>query len=245
MSAASAAAPARLLVISPHLDDAVFSAGALLAAHRGSHVVTVFAGVPADRCALSTDWDRRCGFADAATAMRTRRDEDRRALEPLSAHPHWLDFLDAQYAPSPSAGTVGAALREALAAVPPADAVLMPIGLFHGDHVLTHEACLQLQEADGDGGARRWFAYEDALYRRKPGLLQERLVALARRGIVATPWFPPLGSPAVKAGAVQAYSSQLRAFGPHGYDDVAAPERYWRLERRRPGPRDDASETAG
>jgi hypothetical protein len=26
------------------------------------------------------------------------------------------------------------------------------------------------------------------------------------------------------------YESQLKAFGLHGYDDVFAPERYWRLD---------------
>lgn len=37
----------KTLIISPHLDDAVFSYGELLVAKSGSVVVTVFAGEPA------------------------------------------------------------------------------------------------------------------------------------------------------------------------------------------------------
>jgi hypothetical protein len=33
----------------------------------------------------------------------------------------------------------------------------------------------------------------------------------------------------VKREAVYAYESQLRAFGPHGYEDVFRAEHYWQL----------------
>ncbi|KAB0640285.1 PIG-L family deacetylase, partial [Burkholderia territorii] len=88
--------PTRWLVVSPHLDDAVFSCGQLLAQSPGSVVVTVFAGIPAHGTA-APPWDRRAGFRTADEAMRTRRDEDRRALGTLGAHAVWLDFLDDQY----------------------------------------------------------------------------------------------------------------------------------------------------
>ena len=86
-------APTRWLVISPHLDDAVFSCGRLLAAAPGSIVVTVFAGIP-PRDTPAPPWDRRAGFDRADEAMHARRDEDRRALARLDARPVWLDFLD-------------------------------------------------------------------------------------------------------------------------------------------------------
>ena len=60
------------VVISPHLDDAVFSCGDWLATHPGAIVMTVFAGVPRDG-ALHTEWDNRCGFADASHAILARR----------------------------------------------------------------------------------------------------------------------------------------------------------------------------
>jgi hypothetical protein len=52
-----------MLVVSPHLDDAVLSCGRWLAAHPGTLVVTVFAGVPSNGNRL-TDWDARCGFSN-------------------------------------------------------------------------------------------------------------------------------------------------------------------------------------
>ncbi|MCV5262168.1 PIG-L family deacetylase, partial [Escherichia coli] len=78
----------RYLVISPHLDDGVFGCGQLLAAHPGSTVLTVFAGVP--EAAPAPEWDRRCGFTSAQAAMAARREEDRRALTRLAARPLWL-----------------------------------------------------------------------------------------------------------------------------------------------------------
>lgn len=218
------ASATRLVVVSPHLDDAVFGAGRLLAAHRGSTVVTVFAGVPEP--GLRTDWDRLCGFADGREAVLARREEDREALRPLSAHPLWLDFLDAQYAPAPERGALVEALRGVLASTP-SDTVLAPCGLFHSDHVRVHEACLALRPEFAD---RDWLLYEDALYRRKPGLLQQRLAALAARGLRTTPVAVPLGPPSLKEGAVQSYASQLKAFGPGGCDDLGTAERYWRLD---------------
>jgi LmbE family N-acetylglucosaminyl deacetylase len=83
----------RTVIVSPHLDDAVFGCGSLIAAHPGATVVTVFAGVPPHGAAAS-DWDhRRCGFASATRAVTRRREEDRVALSLLEARPAWRDFL--------------------------------------------------------------------------------------------------------------------------------------------------------
>jgi len=48
-------------VISPHLDDAVFACGELLAARPGSVVITVLAGRPPRDLPL-TPWDAASGF---------------------------------------------------------------------------------------------------------------------------------------------------------------------------------------
>ena len=74
-----------LLVLSPHLDDAVLSCGRLVAHYRGSVVATLFAGSPLP--ALVKDWDHNCGFADSDTAVASRRSEDRLALGSLGAIP--------------------------------------------------------------------------------------------------------------------------------------------------------------
>lgn len=220
----------RLLVVSPHLDDGVFGCGALLAAHPGSTVLTVFAGAPPEGLPLA-DWDRRCGFHRTADVVPARRAEDRAALARLQARPLWLDFLDDQYAgavPGASAppDTLRRALQAAIDELDP-DAAVLPMGLFHSDHARVHEAGLALLRATP---ARRWLGVEDALYRRIPGLLQRRLGALAGAGVVATPAFPPLpADPEAKRRAVAAYASQLRAFGPGVPADLDAPERYWML----------------
>ena len=233
----------RLLVVSPHLDDGVFSCGQLLAAHPGSHVLTVFAGVPPPEVAL-TEWDAQCGFDSSEQAMASRHHEDREALARLGARPVWLSFLDSQYGRTPAATEIEAALRPAVEALAP-DAVLLPMGLFHSDHALVHDACLRLMRR---GTTELWLAYEDALYRRMPGLLQQRLAALGKAGICATPATPArTGALSAKQRAVQAYASQLRAFGPSGHADTEAPERLWQLSlpapaRMRQPARDTAQE---
>ncbi|MDR5821608.1 PIG-L family deacetylase [Caballeronia sp. LZ043] len=226
--------PRRLLVISPHLDDAVFSCGALLAAETDALVCTVFAGTP--EMPMVTGWDTECGFGDAHQAMEARRAEDIAALEILGARARHLSFLDSQYAED-GAQTLQA-IADALADVIHAgrhDAVLIPAGLFHSDHDLVHRAALAAGMADA---SQRCIAYEDGLYRRMDGLVQQRLAALQSDGMEATPWLETIdvaGLPGyleAKQRAVQCYASQLRAFGPHGYDDVLAPERFWTLRTK-------------
>ncbi len=221
-----------LLVISPHLDDAALGCGTLLANRPGSVVVSVFAGTGSDPD-RQTDWDRSCGFHCAAEAMATRRDEDDGALSVLGALPCRLDFADDQYrnADDPvDVDAIAMALRTVLSRFHP-DIVAMPCGLFHRDHMLVHEAALRICT---DQRHRSWLAYEDANYRRIPGLLQRRLCALAAVGFAATPVEAPAMNDSVKEKAIGCYASQLRGLlspGRPGYRDALAPERYWKLSR--------------
>ncbi|SAK60060.1 LmbE family protein [Caballeronia glebae] len=219
------------LVVSPHLDDAVFSCGAMLATSPGASVCTIFAGAP--DTALVTGWDTQCGFADAHEAMRERRAEDTAALHILGARAVHLGFLDSQYAQ----GDAGTATREIASTIrtvmreTSCETIFIPLGLFHSDHALVHaaarEACLSDEIT--------CIAYEDCLYRRMNGLVQQRLVELIGSGIEATPLLRPIDAGMLsryveaKQRAVQCYASQLKAFGPQGYDDVLAPERFWML----------------
>ena len=66
----------RLLVISPHLDDAVISCGALLLADPGATVVTLFAASPAEYTNPLNEHDTECGFQPGDDTMAVRRDED-------------------------------------------------------------------------------------------------------------------------------------------------------------------------
>ena len=212
-----------VVVISPHLDDAVFGCGALLAGHPGSVVVTVFAGRP-QRYETLTSWDERCGFARGDDVMAARRAEDDAALSVLDARPIWLDFLDAHYAPPPAVDTVADALERCIDATGLSE-VIVPLGLWHSDHVLTSDASLLVLRRRPD---LRWLCYVEPLYRRKPGWMEERLRALGETGVRATPlsWNTRAANK-TKRQAVAKYVSQLMGLG--NYDDVFAPEGYYSL----------------
>ena len=137
----------RVAVLSPHLDDAVFSLGAAIAHTRAEvTVVTVFAGDP-DSTEPAGEWDSRGGFATEGEAARARRREDELACDDVGARPVWLPFGDDQY-PRDDDAAVIAAVEEA---VGPADTVLVPaFPLLHEDHA----RLLRLVERDGLGGHR-------------------------------------------------------------------------------------------
>lgn len=220
----------RLLVISPHLDDAVFACGRLLATVPGAVVATLFAGRPPEGGGLA-EWDRAAGFREGEDIIGARREEDRRALELLDAWPLWLDLVDAQYGQSPSLAEVVAQMRLLLMQCLP-ETVLFPLGLFHSDHLLCHEAALVLM--DRCSGCR-WYAYEDALYRRLPSLLDEKVDALRRAGRSPRPFHLAEAPDAAarKRRAVACYRSQLKALatpGRPGHEDLAAEEGYWQVQ---------------
>lgn len=218
----------RLLVISPHLDDAVLSCALLLSLNPQAAVCTIFTSPPEDD--VRTDWDRKSGFADAFGAMRTRRSEDTSALRKLGATPIHLPFCDAQYLASPSHESLVASLTETIMTVKPAT-LLIPMGLFHSDHTMVADACLASIRSFGDALI---LAYEDVPYRTIPGVLQDRMCVLLERGFIADA--ADMVTPEqdarhrhLKRAALARYESQLRAFGPEGRVGLDSPERYWRI----------------
>jgi LmbE family N-acetylglucosaminyl deacetylase len=248
--------PASLVVLSPHLDDAVFSCGNLIAASQGALVVTVLAGEPSADL-VAPDWDRAAGFTLGAQAVRARRKEDARAVRLLGAEPVWLDFLDSQYVESPQ-GARGGHPAEGRAAVDIAvrlarllslqqGAILVaPMGLFHSDHIVVNAACMLLREAASANlsalaagyaelppipAPPKWLFYEDAIYRRLPGMVQSRLIGWWQEGLVAAPvHLPVCQHQSRKTQAVEAYESQLQLFNAQQLADIGAPERYWTLD---------------
>jgi LmbE family N-acetylglucosaminyl deacetylase len=228
--------PGRVAVVSPHLDDGVFTCGALLARRPGSAVITVFAGAPAVAGPV-TAWDRAAGFRDGDDVIGARRAEDRAALTLLEATPVWLDFCDAQYGPPPKLPAIADALEQALDTTG-VSAVVIPLGLFHSDHRLAHDAAIEVRR-------RRhhlaWVAGEDAIYRRLPGLVDEAVARLQALGMtprridgngIAGAGAAAPAAHERKRVAVACYRSQLRALaapGMPGTGDIDAPERYWSL----------------
>ena len=122
-----------VLILSPHLDDAVLSAWSDL---PGATVANLCTAVPP--AGVVGDFDRAKGAVDGAAFMAARLAEDRAALALAEVGSRLeLGFLDAQYRDGPLAPD---AIR---AALPPAERILAPAGLGgHPDHVAARDAAL-------------------------------------------------------------------------------------------------------
>jgi LmbE family N-acetylglucosaminyl deacetylase len=140
-----------------------------------------------------------------------------------------MDFRDSQYGPTHTDADLQRSLAGLIHLLRPA-AVFAPLGLFHSDHLSVHAAALQVAVIQRD---LCWVLYEDALYRRIPGLVEGRLNSLRLNGFVVTPTtFRTRAGTERKVRAVHCYRSQLRALGTKGrlgHLDALAPECYWRL----------------
>ncbi len=229
----------RIVVVSPHLDDAVLGCGRLLAAHPDATVITVYAGAPQSYPDPMTHWDTVCGFAAGDDVLASRREEDRRALGALHATPVWLDFVEHQYLDRPD--WVGAdqtvdRLETAVRAASPT-AVFMPFGLANPDHTATHDAARVVRERIPEPA---WFCYEDMGYQHIPGLLAWRVAQLFRAEIWPTPAAPTVDPGTErKQQALAHYGSQLRALEADWHLDAKlaapAPEQFWSLAPPPPG----------
>ncbi len=219
-----AEAGSTLVVLSPHLDDAVLSCGALIAdaSRCGVEVVvlTVFNGRPIPPISgAARGLHARCGLADDQ-AVDEREREDDRALGLVGAKTKRLGLLEALYRNrgdgTPSyhavaeifeAGVeseqealvvVDKAIGDAIATIRP-DVVLAPLGVGgHIDHLLVSTAARRLPCAV--------LNYEDVPY----VLSRHRQVGAAEPGLH---WCTPHGWSA-KISAIECYASQLPVLWP-------------------------------
>lgn len=155
----------RVLALSPHLDDAVFSAGGTLAQLAGSGaeitVATVFTATVPDPqgFALACQLDK--GLGPEVDYMARRREEDRRACAVLGAEARHLPFAEAPhrgYASAPelfagvrldddAAERIAPAFRQLLEELRP-DLLLAPQAVgAHVDHAAVVEAMTALAPA--------------------------------------------------------------------------------------------------
>lgn len=230
-----------MLVISPHLDDAVLSVGQLLAGREDAIVATVFAGAPMEH--VTTTFDRNCGWADAVAAADGRRAEDDLATHLLRATAVRMDFLDAQYrelgltnnattTEDEISGTVRFLARRMVETLSTPLTLVGPMGLVHPDHHIVRRAVEQAAR-DLPGLVDLWL-YEDLPAR----VLWPESVPDALAWWRGMGWDPVLdflgtGDLVIKEAAVRAYGSQLWApeFGGDALHHVLVPERLWRLTR--------------
>lgn len=139
-----------LVVLSPHLDDAVLDCWSVLTGPGEVQVVNVFAQAPP--AGTSTDWDRIVGVPDSAALFAARIAEDAEALALAGRAAHNLPFLELQYRrgkPLPSWARIDDELTRRVSA---AARVLAPmtIGTVHPDHALLRGYALELARQGHD-----------------------------------------------------------------------------------------------
>jgi len=207
-----------IVVVSPHLDDAVFSCWSLLTRDEDVLVVTVFAGEPPE--GVLGEWDAECGASDSRERVRERIEEDRAALRLAGCAGIYLGFLDEQYAPGDQALAQG--LRPH---VERAAAVYGPQGAEgNDDHLRVHDALAAIRP-----GFRFYAELPYALdegFELRPGTDAS---GLAPRDVVLDS-----GAAERKIEAVRCYRTQLphleRLFGDFVTSEGLARERFWEPE---------------
>jgi LmbE family N-acetylglucosaminyl deacetylase len=129
------------VILSPHLDDAVWSCYSLLLGEEDVVVATVFAGIPD---AEPGWWDAQCGITDSTAHVRARRAEDEAVLTAIGRRAVHLDLLDGQYRDHPvPPEEITSELTRPLPAV---REVYAPGGVGHPDHALVRDAGAFLRE---------------------------------------------------------------------------------------------------
>jgi len=199
----------RVVIVSPHLDDAVLSLGGWIAtaSKQGAavKVVTVMAGDPKKDLPASK-WDLRCGFEGQIQATEARRKEDAAACGVVGAAHEWLPFMNGVYQ-LPETDDVWAALEPHLAW---ADFALLPgCPLRHPDHHLVTSLVLERATSQPQLGF-----YLEEPYAVRQGIAGFSLPEGDEFATVGT--LAPSALPysreirTVKAKACRSYASQLR-----------------------------------
>jgi len=213
----------RVVVLSPHLDDAVLSVGDVLAVAPVATVVTVFAGSPEAYPDPPSAWSLRCGFGPGDDIGALRRAEDEHALHRLGADPVHLAYVEHDYRTGPFDEAIPDGMVDALATAVRAAAptvVLLPCGLDRPEHRIVAAAALSLR-AVLDGPT--WVAYAELPYLCLPGVLPTRLAELVADGVVLEP-LTPTSDPLARARKIEALEAYRSQVGP--LDD------WWSVRRR-------------
>ena len=147
-----------VLAVSPHLDDAVFSAGGALCryARKGWRVLvaTVFTASTPNPSGFALDCQLDKGLAADVDYMALRRNEDAAACALIGAEPIWLPFVEAPHRGYSSAEALFAGLRSddgVVETITPAlgrliastnpDIVMAPQAIgAHADHIAVYAA---------------------------------------------------------------------------------------------------------
>ncbi len=137
---------APVVVLSPHLDDAVLGCWTILAQPSPVIVVNVCTAVPPS--GVVGVWDRVVGATDSAALVAERLHEDGTALKALGCEVIGLGFLDSQYRDGSLDGqAIG---RRMSGLIPSASSLVAPSGIGgHDDHVAVRSAAVEIVESCG------------------------------------------------------------------------------------------------
>ena len=233
-----------VVVVSPHLDDAILSASSVLGRRPGSVVVSAFSNGPPAVDPLP-EWDvSSLTFAAGDDVIAARRREDEAAAAVLGATTVHLDHWDGHYriatygydGPTEPADLACAVAKDLIELAGRTDARtwVVPLGVFHADHRITAWAARLVAESLPE---IEWLVYYDLPYSAR----SEADVAAAVDRVEAMGF--TVGADATdgtlgfdirrKIEAIDCYTSQLAALGPGVELSIATPERVRRLVIRR------------
>jgi LmbE family N-acetylglucosaminyl deacetylase len=214
-----------VLIISPHFDDAILSAGQFIAGRPDCVVATVLAGTPPTKSVL-TNYDAVTGFKSATEAMDARRAEDLEAMSVLQAKARHLDSVDSQYGCRFEPEEVIAQLRELIDELDP-EFIVGPLGLVHPDHEAVRDALLEAVKA-----SEALWLYEDLPARvQHPESVHKAVGNLAKRGISLELGFIGTGAVARKMDALWSYRSQMGLPEFANRHELLVSERFWRVSK--------------
>lgn len=215
----------KILLVSPHFDDAVLSAGQLIAGRPNVDVLTIFGGIPGEE--LITPYDTKCGFENSTSAMMCRIQEDFDATNHLKANQLYSSFIDNQYRDDK---TNIDNLRDSITnylydhlRLSTYDFIVGPLGLEHIDHILVSDTLYAInKKANLNIPTYLW---EDLPLRvLKPELALERIKKLGLKELE----FIGDGPVEDKLKALDFYKSQMGT-GVLDKNLMYVPERFWRL----------------
>ena len=188
----------KIVFVSPHLDDAVFSVGGLMAAlaEEGHtlHVITCFTQSMPEPTGFALACQLDKGLSVEVDYMALRRDEDARAGQLLGAQPHWLDLPEAPHRGYGSAPALFAdvlaedtiqeallkRLQQTVTSISP-DLILSPIGIGnHVDHQQVKQAVKALEAHFPDVPSLYW--YDEPYLSRHPSAYPDQVKAESSPG---------------------------------------------------------------
>jgi GlcNAc-PI de-N-acetylase len=249
-----------LLLVSPHLDDAVFSCSAVVERSEAVDVLTVFAGSPEPP--RQGWWDAETGFSSSAESMPARLREDEDAFAGTPHHRRYLSLLELQYAEGGRSddeartiaddvgswvsenrsGTVALPAGAGCRSHPLVRRLLRLLGRpchppRHPDHLFVRDAVLPILQNEPEA---KVLLYEELPYHLGGSADREAERVAASGAWHVEPMVLPIDRSA-KAARIAAYTSQVLPLSPleGRLDDAASlpdEERYWLLRRSSTSP---------